>query len=366
MLKIGEFAKLCQANKRTLRYYDQIGVLCPDRVDNVTGYRYYSKDKIKTFQLIEQLKQLDFSLDEIKQFLACSPAQQCRIYAEKKLAITRSIRQKNVQVNQIDENCGNVQPDVIPLIKEILTMPFEDDPQVIGKWVYCGDSEKRESSYDEHNWIKKEVQHNELYFLPGGCQTWMCFWSKDYLYYILPAFNVVVPNPYRIFHIGQTTYMEIEWTVDMFINQSEQSSIRIYKQENTKRYSERETHAARDNVDVPFVADDRLIGKWETVDLVNHPCDFRVDQRHCQGGFWLVNMQFFNRGICFQTRHCGDVQIELKYSAGMIIDQIHERVHHYQILTEQGTDYLIMEHKYTDYDYLGKVPYYYVLKRKSP
>ena len=365
MLKIGEFAKMCGVSVQTLRYYDQIGVLCPDHVDDATGYRYYSQDKTKTFALIEQLKQLDFSLDEIKQFLACTPAQQCQIYAEKKLAITRIIRQKNVQVNQIDENCGNVQPGAIPLIKEILTMPFEDDPQVIGKWIYCGDAEKRESSYDEHNLIKKEILHNALYFLPGGCLTWMYFWSKDYLYYILPGFNVVVPNPYRVYHIGQAMYMEIEWMVDMFMHNSEQSSIRIYKQENAQRYSERQTHAARDNVDVPFVADDRLIGEWETVDLVNHPSDFRVDQRHCHGGFWLVNMRFFNRGICFQTRHCGDVQVELKYSAGMIIDQFYERVHHYQIHTEQGTDYLIMEHKYIEYDYSGKVPYYYVLRRKT-
>ena len=114
MLKIGEFAKACGASVQTLRYYDQIGVFCADYIDLDSGYRYYSQDKIKTFQLIEQLKQLDFSLDEIKEFLACTPAQQCQIYAEKKLAITRIIRQKNVQVNQIDENCGNVQPGAIP------------------------------------------------------------------------------------------------------------------------------------------------------------------------------------------------------------------------------------------------------------
>lgn len=366
MLKIGEFAKICGASVQTLRYYDKIGVLCADRVDAESGYRYYAPEKIKTFRLIEQLKQLDFSLDEIKQFLACSHTEQCRIYAEKKLTIMRNIRRMNLQVNQIDENCGNVQPNTIPLLKEILTMPFEDDPQVVGKWRYCGDSETRERLYDEYSLIKKETQHEYLYFLPGGCQTWMYFWSKDYLYYILPAFNVVVPNPYRVFHIGNATYMEIEWMVDMFIHNSEQSSILIYKQENTQRYSERETHAARDNVDIPFVADDRLIGEWETVDLVYHPCDFRVDQRQCSGGFWLVKMQFFNRGNCIQSRHCGDYQIGLKYSAGMIIDTMSERVHHYQIHTEQGVDYLIMEHKYTDYDYLGKVPYYYVLKRKSP
>ena len=52
MLKIGEFAKKCGVNVQTLRYYDQIGVLCPDRVDDATGYRYYHPDKIKTFFML--------------------------------------------------------------------------------------------------------------------------------------------------------------------------------------------------------------------------------------------------------------------------------------------------------------------------
>ena len=56
MKKIREFATLCGTTEKTLRYYDQIGVLCPDHVDDTTGYRYYSEEKIKTFQLIEQLK----------------------------------------------------------------------------------------------------------------------------------------------------------------------------------------------------------------------------------------------------------------------------------------------------------------------
>ena len=84
MLKIGEFAKVCGASVQTLRYYDKIGVLCADHIDPDSGYRYYHPDKIKTFALIEQLKKLEFSLDEIKQFLACTPAQQCRIYSVKK------------------------------------------------------------------------------------------------------------------------------------------------------------------------------------------------------------------------------------------------------------------------------------------
>ncbi len=42
MYKIGEMSKLCGLPVKTLRYYDQLGLLAPDRIDPFTGYRYYS------------------------------------------------------------------------------------------------------------------------------------------------------------------------------------------------------------------------------------------------------------------------------------------------------------------------------------
>ncbi len=39
MLKIGEFARICRDNRRTLRYYDEEGILSPDIIDSRTGYR---------------------------------------------------------------------------------------------------------------------------------------------------------------------------------------------------------------------------------------------------------------------------------------------------------------------------------------
>ena len=69
MLKIGEFAKICNVSASTLRFYDTEGVLCPDYVDEESGYRYYSEEKIQIFRKIETLKEMNFSLDEIKQVL---------------------------------------------------------------------------------------------------------------------------------------------------------------------------------------------------------------------------------------------------------------------------------------------------------
>ena len=42
MYKIGELSRLCRIPVKTLRYYDNEGLLVADEIDRFTGYRYYS------------------------------------------------------------------------------------------------------------------------------------------------------------------------------------------------------------------------------------------------------------------------------------------------------------------------------------
>ena len=65
-LKIGEFSQLMQVTVKTLRHYEQKGLLLPETVDEWTGYRYYSIDQMQKLQAIRDLQNLGFSLDEIK------------------------------------------------------------------------------------------------------------------------------------------------------------------------------------------------------------------------------------------------------------------------------------------------------------
>ncbi|MCL2517641.1 MAG: MerR family transcriptional regulator [Oscillospiraceae bacterium] len=69
-MKIGEFAKLSSATIRTLRYYDDLGLLKPDYIDPFTGYRIYSAKKLEQMQQIQTMKEIGFTLMEIKTFLA--------------------------------------------------------------------------------------------------------------------------------------------------------------------------------------------------------------------------------------------------------------------------------------------------------
>ena len=68
-LTIGEFSKLMQTTVKTLRHYEQKGLLMPDEVDEWTGYRYYSIDQMQRLQSIRDMQRLGFSLEEIKDLL---------------------------------------------------------------------------------------------------------------------------------------------------------------------------------------------------------------------------------------------------------------------------------------------------------
>ena len=66
---IGKVSKLCNIATETLRYYDKIGLFCPDYRDNDTGYRYYTKESLNTLLIIRRLRNLGFSIEALKNTL---------------------------------------------------------------------------------------------------------------------------------------------------------------------------------------------------------------------------------------------------------------------------------------------------------
>lgn len=63
---IGEFSKLTGIPIRTLRYYDSIDLFKPSEVDLFTSYRYYKEEQVKDLELINELKEVGFTLEEIR------------------------------------------------------------------------------------------------------------------------------------------------------------------------------------------------------------------------------------------------------------------------------------------------------------
>jgi DNA-binding transcriptional MerR regulator len=71
MIRIGDFSKLSRVPIKTLRYYDEMGLLEPVHVDDFTGYRHYDYEYEQMTHLysILALKDLGFSLEQIGQLL---------------------------------------------------------------------------------------------------------------------------------------------------------------------------------------------------------------------------------------------------------------------------------------------------------
>ena len=70
LLTIKEFSQLTGIKSDTLRFYDRIGLLCPDiRGDN--NYRYYSRRQLDSAYLILSLRGIGVGIEDIKQYAAC-------------------------------------------------------------------------------------------------------------------------------------------------------------------------------------------------------------------------------------------------------------------------------------------------------
>jgi DNA-binding transcriptional MerR regulator len=73
LMSIGEFAQRSRLSPKALRLYDELGLLPPSRVDEDSGYRYYTASQLDDARMIAALRQLQIPLAEIKSILALDP-----------------------------------------------------------------------------------------------------------------------------------------------------------------------------------------------------------------------------------------------------------------------------------------------------
>lgn len=70
MMQIGNLAKQASVNTKTIRYYEQMGLL-EEAPRSEGGYRLYVDDDLARLAFIRRARALDFSLGEIKEILTC-------------------------------------------------------------------------------------------------------------------------------------------------------------------------------------------------------------------------------------------------------------------------------------------------------
>ena len=89
----GEFAKMNGINKRTLHYYNDIGLFCPAVIDE-NGYHYYSSFQSIQLEMILIFRKLGLSIDDIKTYTnRPSDTSFLQMITDKKKLIDKSIEQ---------------------------------------------------------------------------------------------------------------------------------------------------------------------------------------------------------------------------------------------------------------------------------
>ncbi|MEV0775039.1 MerR family transcriptional regulator [Streptomyces sp. NPDC050428] len=69
-LTIGAFARASRLSPKALRLYDELGLLTPARVDEVTGYRYYTEAQLERARLVAWLRRVGMPLVRIGEVCA--------------------------------------------------------------------------------------------------------------------------------------------------------------------------------------------------------------------------------------------------------------------------------------------------------
>jgi DNA-binding transcriptional MerR regulator len=104
MFKIGEFSRFTRVSVKTLRHYDEMGLLRPRVVDRFTNYRYYSADQVPRLNQILALRELGFSLEQIGTLLEAelSPEQLRGMFQSKRTEIVTRLREEEEQLGRVD------------------------------------------------------------------------------------------------------------------------------------------------------------------------------------------------------------------------------------------------------------------------
>lgn len=104
LYKIGEVAKMFNLSISSLRHYENVGLLLPEKVDNDSGYRYYSIKQFEILNTIKYLRALDMPIDKITDFLNNKDPEKLE---ELLLEQKELIEKKKKELAQIEEKINN-------------------------------------------------------------------------------------------------------------------------------------------------------------------------------------------------------------------------------------------------------------------
>ena len=112
MFKIGDFSKITKVSIRMLRYYDEMGLFKPEKIDDFNGYRYYSATQIPKLNLIVSLRDMGFNVADIALAIGTQSEESLKkMFEGKKLEIEKNILSENEKLIKINTAINNLNKE---------------------------------------------------------------------------------------------------------------------------------------------------------------------------------------------------------------------------------------------------------------
>ena len=338
MIKIGELSKITKVPIQTIRFYESEGLLCPVEVDQWTNYRYYDETSIKKLSEILYLKNLGFSLKEIKNF--------------SKEVIKEKLKKVKLDIKKLTENINKIS-SITKIEGGFNMQSFVNDPQIVGKWKKIAVVKDKNDFFTKKYYEEDDIfDFKELYFLPNGQQYWVFSWIKNTLFLTTGIEKRTMPYEIINDKLFVSVVDEKTNTIDFYA---------VYEKIANKEYSIDEIRI-RDNTSIPFVKDEKVVGFWQTVDVVKDIKQFNPNKKFWPNAPFLTEYIFKPDGtLLISTKN--DEFMPRDYSKDVIIDKYNETVSKYVIKEINKNYYMFVEWKSGDYVFGGKINCYYVLKK---
>lgn len=169
MRNVNEVSKLCGISKRTLHYYDSIGLLKPSNY-KISGYRLYDEKNLEQLWQILFYKELGFSLQQIKSLLNASTEKRFETLKRHKELILNKLESLNNIIVSIDKILiGEFEENMLKNfdMKEIEDSKMKYGCEAKERW---GDTDaykesaRRTSGYTKEDWSRIKTEQNTLYY----------------------------------------------------------------------------------------------------------------------------------------------------------------------------------------------------------
>lgn len=332
MLRIGEIERITEVPSKTLRYWEDFGLIKPAYVDKFTGYRGYDQKNIELISQICYLKKLGFSLKEIKNLSD-------EVIAEKSKELKQKIAEISKSIKSISSFTKNEKGDIV-------MKKFVNDPQAIGKWSLVGLASTLEDANSDKYYQDEDYIVKDLYLMEKGKEYWVIGWTKGIIYIGGRE------NPYTI--VGDKMIVSIK----IFNKKAEFYA--IYKRVDSANHSVEE-FKVHDDIDIPFKSNKKMIGFWEAVSIVDKPQQFNPNKKS-EWKLFLKSIAISPDGTAIFTLQNGHTFTN-NWTDKFIINPYEKTASNCSIKLLDGQTYLIMEWKSGDYVFGGVISCYYVFKK---